>query len=211
MKILQKSKVKLIVLSILVAFTFFRCQKESYNAEEAEQTNGFGTTIDYISEVEVPEVIKTITSFTGSSSVSKTAFGKGISYNKAYIDINSILKVEDKDAIINYSFSITVENAPINEFYNLIVNEDSSGNLKVPYVSKYVVDDDALDVFLDNNKDFRYFKGKQFEMPFDSFFMDTDIFSRDNGTDDPCSESDINNTGYGGSGSFNDIPYDNLL
>ena len=81
--------------------------------------------ISYVLGKDVPEVINSITSITGKSTIiGKTSKSKWINYKKTYIDINKILKVKNNESLTNYSFSISVEHSPINEFYNLIVNRD---------------------------------------------------------------------------------------
>jgi len=155
---------------LFISILFTNCQKENFNSEPSSSIIKSDKTIDYVTNLDVPEVINKITTFTGEGSMNKTSKIKGIKYKKAYIDINKILKVKNKEAITNYTLNITVEHAPVNEFYNLVVNKSEEGKLKSPYVIKYVVDDDALDLFLANNGDMQYFKGTQHVMSFNSFF-----------------------------------------
>jgi hypothetical protein len=154
----------------MISFLFTGCEQDNFTDQVEIEQNTNKSQIEYITYKNAPQVINTITSLTGKSSLKTYSFGKGIDYKKAFIDLNSILKVQNTKGIINYSFNILMENAPGNEFYNLIVNEGIKGKIKTPYVIKYVVDEDALDVFMANKRDFHYFKGKQHIMSFDSFF-----------------------------------------
>ncbi|WP_162623300.1 hypothetical protein [Confluentibacter sediminis] len=215
MKLIQKTHSKRGAYILVAFIMLFSCNKDilENTVREEAKVHGTGTTVGYVTESDVPEVIDAITAFTGISSLSKTSSNKGINYKKSYIDIKRILKAKNKESITNYSFSITVEHAPLNEFYNLIVNEDAKGKLRSPYVIKYVVDDDALDAFLMNDKDFRYFKGKQYIMSFNAFFKDSSgILSKSSSTTSDCvQETGIDNTGNGGNGDFYDIPNDHPL
>tara|TARA_R110002050_G_scaffold57866_7_gene130242 strand:- start:30043 stop:31839 length:1797 start_codon:yes stop_codon:yes gene_type:complete len=214
MKNYFKNSIKLWAPLLGVFLTLTNCNKELEEIQvlEQERIESVDSPISYVLGKDVPEVINSITSITGKSTIiGKTSKSKWINYKKTYIDINKILKVKNNESLTNYSFSISVEHSPINEFYNLIVNRDDKGELKSPYVIKYVVDDDALDTFLMNNKDFRYFKGKQYIMPFQEFFKGKDVFSKSSTTGDCIQEVGVDNTGNGSDGDFYDIPNNNAI
>lgn len=209
-------KTGILLLGILAITT--NCEKEIIIETPNVESQSVGTRIENISSNEAPQIINAITSLTGNTALKSTLYSKTLKYKKARINLDRILKIKNKKNIANYTFNILIQDSPINEFYNLIVNEDASKKIKEPYVIKYVVDDDALDNFLANNNDFSYFKGKTYILPFNSFFESFDLQSKSS-TSDPCPpiETNIDLTasnvagGNGGSGGIRDIPIDNLL
>ena len=205
-----KNYLKTGILLLGISLLLWNCEKEVPIEPLNEELNLSGTKIGYITGEDIPEVINVLTSFTGKTSSKKAIYSKTLSYKKARIDIESILKVKDYNSIINYSFNIIIDDAPENEFYNLVINEQPNGELKSPYVTKYVVDNDALGDYLANNKDFRYFKGKNYTMSFNSFFDNYDTSGKSL-SDCPPDETTINNTNTGENGNFNDIPSDNFI
>ncbi len=205
-----KNYLKTVILLLGIPLLLWNCEKEKLIEFPNEELNVSGTKIGYITGEDIPEVINVLTSYTGKTSSKKAIYSKSLSYKKARIDIESILKVKDYNSIINYSFNIIIDDAPENEFYNLVINEQPNGELKSPYVTKYVVDNDALANYLANNKDFRYFKGKNYTMSFNSFFDNYDTSGK-SFSDCPPDETTINNTNTGENGNFNDIPSDNFI
>lgn len=193
---------------LLCVFVFgTSCEKDKLiePVKEQQETHA-ARSVEYISFEKAPEIIDAITSHTGKSSLKISSHSKIIEYKNAYIDLNSILKVSDNKKITNYSFMIDGEGAPVNEFYNLVVNKHPLEGLKSPYVLKYIVDEDALDNFIANKRNFRYFKGKRVRISFDRFF--DNLVNKSSG--DCEQETPINNTG-GSNGNFYDIPSSNPL
>jgi hypothetical protein len=178
--------------------------------ETATLSNKGGTLIEHLTYEEIPEIINKLTSVTGKSSITNRSSARTIEYNKAHIEIGSVLKVKNKEGITNYTFGAVVKDAPINEFYNVIVNENPSGKLKNPYVLKYVVSDDALANFIANDRDFSHFKGKRYKITFNAFLDANATFSRTTG-DCPDDGTPIDNTGGGGNGGFYDIDQYNYI
>lgn len=206
-------KTGILLFGILISTT--NCEKENIIDNPIKESTIVGTKIEYISFNDAPKVLNAITALTGESSLKKTIYSKTLSYKKAHIDVEKILKVKNEKNITNYTFNVFIENSPINEFYNLIVNEDSTNKIKKPYVIKYVVDDDALDNFLANKGDFSYFKGKTYILSFNSFFDSFDIQSKSSA--DLCPPFELDNIassvpgGSGGSGGIQNIPGDNFI
>lgn len=209
MRIKNYLKTGILLLGILTIT--INCEKETIINNQIDASNSARTQIDYITAIDAPQVINAITSLTGKTSLKSTFNSKTLNYKKARIDIDNILKIKNHKNITNYTLNIFVQNAPLNEFYNLVINEDANKNVKNPYVIKYVVDDDALDLFLSNNSNFSYFKGKKYIISFNNFFDNYDTASKSYG--DSCSTDGtlIDNTGNGGSGGVRDIPTDNHL
>lgn len=200
----------MLLLGILTITT--NCDKETFIDKPIEElTTNKGTQIEHLIASDAPEIINAITNLTGKSALKSTLYSKTLKYKKAKINLDRILKIKNSKNITNYTFNILIQDSPINEFYNLIVNEGSDKKTKEPYVIKYVVDDDALDKFLANNGDFSYFKGRKYTISFKQFFDNYDTASKTYG--DPCSPdgTSINNTGNGENGGINDIPIDNHL
>lgn len=129
MKINKKRKIKNYfkfgILLIGILFTLTNCDKdhliETSNSEDLLVTEKL---VAYISSNEIPHIVKVITSLTGESTLKKATSFKTINYQKAKIDIQKVLKVKNRLGFTNYTFNVMVENAPPNEFYNLIVYED---------------------------------------------------------------------------------------
>ncbi len=203
-------KTGILLLGILTVTT--NCEKEPLfdDNNPIEESNATSTQVEYITSTDVPQVINAITTLTGKTSLKGWAYSKTLSYKKARIDIDYILKIKNHKKITNYTFNIFVQNAPLNEFYNLVINEDSKKNVKKPYIIKYVVDADALDLFLSNNSSFSYFKGTKYIISFNNFFDNYDNASKSYG-DCSTDGTPIDNTGNGGSGGIRDIPIDNHL
>ncbi|AMC11420.1 hypothetical protein Lupro_09160 [Lutibacter profundi] len=201
---------KKVIFLLGISLLLWNCNKEVSIEPLNGELNVLGTKIGYIIGKDIPEIINVLTAYTGKISSKKAIYSKTLSYKKARIDIESILKVKDYNSIVNYTFNIIIDDAPENEFYNLVINEQPNGELKLPYVTKYVVDNDALANYLANNKDFRYFKGKNYTMSFNSFFDNYDTSGKSL-SDCPPDETTINNTNTGGNGNFNDIPSDNFI
>ena len=192
------------------------CDKELVISDEIiEQIiNQTDTEVKFVSFEDAPKAINAIISITGEAS-SKNGFqSKSVDYKKGFINLNSILKIRNYEGITNYSFQVTVDNAPINEFYNVVVSESKNGKVKDPYITKYVIDEDAVATFLENNRDFRYFKGKKHIIPFKRFFDDLDGLSNKSGDIDPCPpvETTIDNTlSTGLNGSIHNLSPTNFL
>ena len=206
---MKKSLAYLLTTTVLV-FLATGCQSEIYIDQRLDDSIKQGTKINYVTDVEVPEIINSITDITGTVSIKSSPYSKSINYKNAKVDLNQILKLKNKDNITNYTFGIAVEGAPLNEFYNLVVNESPSGKVKKPYVVKYVVDDDALDNFVAHNGDFGHFKGIRYIMSFNSFFDDKDVNITKSG-DCPDDGIPVDNTGTGDAGGLRDIPISNYL
>ena len=214
---LQTSNFKRLALLFILTMSVFNCEKNNLDVPSEDTIkilHSKGTTIDYLSNEQIPEVINTITSITGKETLSKSLQMKGVVYNKAYIDFNKVLKVKSEDDIVNYTFNVYLENSPSNEFYNLIVTEDAQGVISKPYIIKYVLDSDAVEVYLANNRDFNYFKGKRHIMSFDDFFGNLDFNLGKSSVVLRCSEDEkpIDNTySDDNDGDFYAIPSGNIL
>ncbi len=124
---MKQNRIKPLILLALIAFTFFNCDKDLFEAPNTENLDQVTSTFGYVSGEDVPEVLNSITSITGFTPLDRGSLNRGLSNNKAYIDTELILMAMDEDAMTNYSFSITVEQSPMNEFYNLILNKDANG------------------------------------------------------------------------------------
>jgi hypothetical protein len=201
------------MLLVGISFLLTNCEDDSFAPSIDTQLIQPSTEIDYVSSKDVPKVINAITSLTGENSFKISNSSKSISYKKSHIDLNSILKVKNSKGVTNYSFNIAVENAPTNEFYNAVVKEFPNGNIKEPYVIKYVVDHDALAAFLANDRNFRYFKGKKHILSFNRFFNSINGLSNKSSSD-PCPDEQvtpIDNTPTGANGNFYNISSGNIL
>ncbi len=191
------------------------CEKESIE-ENNFNSNTLATEnhVSYVNQNQIPNVIHAIYELTGNTSMKTAPNQKAISYNKTKIKTDKILKVKNK-GFVNYTFKVLVENAPSNEFYNLIVTEDDAKKIKKPYILKYVVENDALSLFKANNNNFQYFKGNRYIVPFDNFFNSKKSNAKT--TNETCPESTgyINNIpgGFGGGsdGGINNVPPTNLV
>ena len=81
-----------------------------------------------------------------------------------------------------------------------------------------LLDEDAKETFLHNNNDFKFFKGKQYIMSFDTFFKNHNLSSK-TASKEPCQPIVVNidNTasnvsgGLGGSGGIRDIRNGNYI
>lgn len=214
---MKKRKNSQFTLSIfvlaLLALIPTGCEKESIE-ENNFNSNTLATEnhVSYVNQNQIPNVIHAIYELTGNTSMKTAPNQKTISYNKTKIKTDKILKVKNK-GFVNYTFKVLIENAPSNEFYNLIVTEDDTKKIKKPYILKYVVDNDALSLFKANNQNFNYFKGKQIVISFDSFFNNKN--SNLKTSNEPCPESFfyINNTpsSGGGDGGIYNVPPTNFL
>ena len=194
----------------LVMFLFvllMACEKEPQIeiAQEEQPQIDMG----YLSIEQLPELEHALSDVL-SEKASKFISGKTLKYKKARIDVGNILKVKSQKNSINYTMHVFVEGAPENEFYNLITHKTASGKFKKPYILRYVVDEDAMDIFVANNYNFSYFRGVRYTYKFDKFFKDYEIGNKSNA--DPCDEgtaiTNISQTGYGG---IRDIPVTNNL
>jgi hypothetical protein len=184
------------------------CEKDKIEKSIEEIQENINTPqIEYISYEKVPKIVDAITNHTGKSSLKSYSKSKIIEFEKAFIDLNSILRVKDVEGFTNYSFMLYVDDAPPTEFYNLIVSESPIGEMKTPYILKYVIDEDALDTFVANKMNFRFFKGVQYRMSFYNFFNDSV-----HKTSSDCEEEiPVNNPGGGSNGNFYAIPSNNSL
>ncbi|MDP2088549.1 MAG: hypothetical protein Q8J84_04025 [Flavobacteriaceae bacterium] len=211
-----KNYFKFGILLIGILFTLTNCDKdhltETSNTEDLLATEN---NIAYVSQKEIPHIIKVITALTGESTFKSTSNLKSIKYKKAQIDVQSVLKVKNKQNFTNFTFNVLVDNAPANEFYNLVVREDSDKKIKKPFIIKYVVDNDALALFEAKKGDFGYFKGKRYIISFESFFNDFDLKNKT--VSDPCPQDpydyiiEINNLPRGVNGSFYNISLGDLI
>jgi len=210
----KKNYLKTGILLLGISFLLTNCDSDKIITEtNAEQLNQPSTEIDYVNSDAATQAVNAITSLTGESSFKNSNSSKTLNYKKSFIDLNAILKVKNTEGITNYSFNIVVENAPINEFYNVVVRESADGTVKEPYVIKYVVDEDTLAVFLANNRNFRYFKGKKYILSFNHFFDSMNGLSNKL-SNDPCSDEEvipIDNTPTGANGNFYNISAGNFL
>jgi hypothetical protein len=209
----KKKYLKHGILLIGISFLMTNCETEKIVLPNNSQLNQSATEIDYVNSDVATQAVNAIASLTGESSFKNSNSSKTLNYKKSYIDLNAILKVKNAEGITNYSFNIVVENAPINEFYNVVVRESTNGTVKEPYVIKYVVNQDALAVFLANNKNFRYFKGKKYILSFNHFFDNINGLSNKS-SNDLCSDEEvipIDNTPTGVDGNFYNISGGNFL
>lgn len=122
MRIKNYLKTGILLLGILTITT--NCEKEKIVNDQIEELNSSRTQIEYMTSTDVPQVINAITTLTGKTSLKGRAYSKTLSYKKARIDIGNILKIKNHKKVTNYTFNIFVQNAPLNEFYNLVINED---------------------------------------------------------------------------------------
>jgi hypothetical protein len=155
----------------MISFLFTSCeQDEDHFEKEIESfetaTNKTFSNTRIVNAKEIPEILNILKSNTGTAT---TASNK-LSYKKSHIKLNNIIEVKGKNGRINYTFPIQIEGQQENEFYNLIVHKTATGEIKDPYIKRYVVFPDALENFLAHNRDFRYFKGTFFNYWFDDFF-----------------------------------------
>lgn len=206
------------ILVLLVCFLQFGCEKNNLDTLVDEETQldikpNEEAFFQYVTNKDIPNVINSIKSFTGSPSSSKDFNDKGVIYNdKAYVDFNKGMKVKDTEGITNYTFGIFLKDALPNELYNLIQTEDAQGNLNDPYVIKYVLDDDALDDYLANKRDFSYFKGTIHIMSFSDFFDNIDKLSNKGSLSCGETVTPLGSTqGLGFSGGLDDISSSNNL
>ena len=156
-----------IYLVICFVVLLVGCEKNEEQLLESPQ-NGMeeqaieeGTKIKYVKMEEIPEVLQILESHLGKAgkSSSSIVFKKpGLDLN-AIVDLNTILEVVSAGKKTNYTFPLDLEGEPENEFYNLIIHKTATGEIKDPYIKRYVVFPDALENFLAHNRDFRYFRG----------------------------------------------------
>ncbi|AMC10251.1 hypothetical protein Lupro_02830 [Lutibacter profundi] len=104
--------------------------------------------------------------------------------NDAIFDIDNILEVIDTLGNINYTFRFTLPNSSLDTFYNLVVGKTPPGELKTPFVLKYTCDETSLDLYIDNNYNFSFFKGTISLHKYTDFF-EQGYFSKTEATNCP--------------------------
>jgi hypothetical protein len=104
--------------------------------------------------------------------------------NDAIFDIDNILEVIDTLGNINYTFRFTLPNSSLDTFYNLVVGKTPTGELKTPFVLKYTCDETSLDLYIDNNYNFSFFKGTISLHKYTDFF-EQGYFSKTEATNCP--------------------------
>ena len=129
----------------------------------------------------------------------------------AIFDEENVLEIIDTLQNTNYSLRFRFQDTPISEFYNLVVGRTPEGELKIPFVLKYVCNENFLEDYIASGFDIHYFKGTVKMHVYTDFFS-IDAFSRTTGNCPPeldavgdpiaCEEDPIGiGSGGGGSGS----------
>jgi hypothetical protein len=172
-----------------------------------------GTEIHYITADDEPEIFAILDQQMVETS-DKSYSAKTVSYKKTFIDLKKIMKVKNHEGIVNYGMNLIVEDGRPNEFFNVIINESSSGKKKDAYIVKYSMTEEDHAYFVANNSDFLHFKGKRRVMSLDDFYHDLEpIEKKSQGTAHECPTVDeiIDNTGGGQDGYWSNIGEDNSI
>lgn len=162
---------KPIFLILGMATLLYNCQRN--NVTDASQTE-IDNSAFKIRTVKLTE-IPTIKSFLTNKSKTNIFSQKTI-IDGAIFDQDNIMEVIDTLNQTNYSFRFTYPSTPRGVYYNLVVGKSPEGELKAPYVLKYVTDDAYTDTFIESNYDFRFFKGTVGLHKFTDYFQQGGAF-----------------------------------
>ncbi len=178
------------------------CEKEEI-VQPVSSNQKYNGTIEFISVKTIPKVESLI------NQNIKNNFQKNKTADRNFtILTDNILKITNTEGIINYTFSIEVNNPEKFTFYNLIINRDKNGQIGNPYIRKYTCTSDQYSTFKKNYFDIAYFKGTVTKYNLKDFSLDPKLLER-NSTN--CDPQDFNpsqgnfptNGNNGGSGSQN--------
>lgn len=178
MKTLQDKR-KLIVLSLLIAFTFFSCQKDQVipNQETEIAANNFS--INYISGENIPDIINLLSHDNGTSSKSNGSKSSMVSATFGSVFIESVLEVVDTLGNQNYSFTLIPTTPKPNSIFNLVVNA-SNGNIDMA-IMEYRMSPSFAQEYINGTKTIAEFTGSIFKFPFSA---SSNVFSKTSG--EPC-------------------------
>jgi len=213
-----KNYLKLGILLFGIPLLLITCEKDNILLD-SNQTEVVGKNLYQVNTVklsQIPEVRDFLIGKTHTDIFSRTTI------NGAIFDDDNILEVIDTLSNANYTFRFTYPDTPLGEFYNLIVGKTPEGENKTPYVLKYICDDEFLDMYIENNFDFQYFRGTASLHKYTDFFEQGSVFGRttsisttntdtncppeydENGDPISCETVGVVGGGSGGGGGFGD-------
>ncbi len=192
--------------ALALLFTFIlltNCEKDNITGNSEVEIKKAPFVLKRTSLSEIPDIKNFLVGNSGED-----IFNKSTEIYGAIFDVDNVLEVIDTLNNTDYSFRFIYPDTPIGTFYNLVVGKTSQGDHKVPYVTKYVCDEDQLEEYISNDLDFRFFVGKIYRYKYTDFFLlgsflkagstcsndETDV----NGDPIPCDNSNVNSTGTGG-------------
>ncbi len=114
-------------------------------------------------------------------------YGKSILSNKDFNDNRGELILNEQivkkliDTLGNTSYSIgfSFSKEPKEIYYNLIVGENKDGNIKKPYILKFISDKENYENFTKHSNDFTYFKGTINVHKFSDYFNNKELSNKD--------------------------------
>ncbi len=128
---------------VFIFFSIFSCETEDFETDQElakypkiENPQNYN---DYVLDVkaeDIPEIVQSIE----DAMVVGNLVSKNVSYKKAIIDMNTILKVKAKNTDkTNFTFPVYIINQTEGVFFNLIVSKDAKGKVSKPYIRHYLV------------------------------------------------------------------------
>ncbi len=204
-------------LLLFFTLTFITCEKNNLLFDS--QIEIIGKSLYKVKTVklsEIPKVRDFIIGKTSTNLFSRTTI------NGAIFDDDNILEVIDTLSNANYTFRFTYPDTPIGEFYNLVVGKTPNGELKTPFVLKYICDSAYISEFVENDFDFHFFKGTISVHKYTDFFEQGSIFGKttsnnstntdtncppeydENGDSIPCDTANIDGSGTTSGGGNGD-------
>lgn len=211
-----KKYFKLGFLFLGISLLFFNCEKETYVEIPTDELSYNSVSHKFFSLTEIPKVKEFY-----DKTIAVKNYAKSKNGNIAIFNEEQVLALIDTLKQTNYSIQFVFSDSPKGEFYNLVIGKTAEGNLKKPFILKYVCDEEQKDVFEENNYDMSFFIGSIYLHKFTDFF-DLNFFSKTNTpcppnsseNTDACANQNVNFTGgYGGGIGHNNngsIGYGNI-
>jgi len=194
-------------LALLLTLTLINCQQEDdlTDLSQAKEEKSLYE-INTLHLSEVPAVIDFLGNTMNSRLSSKNTVIDGAIFQE------NVLEVIDTLNNTNYTFKFTYSDTPKQEFYNLVIGKTPEGEIKIPYVLKYVCDEAYLDNFISQNFNFSYFNGDVSIHKYTDFF-EVNSFSRiepcppeldSNGEPVSCTTVNVSGSDSGGGSNGDD-------
>ena len=209
---MKKRKNKLInllqigILFFGISFSLWNCEKEPQLEASIIEATESPFSHKIISLEEAPELKEFFNYKIKSKIQAKSTFESIVFFNK-----ERVLAVIDTLQNTNYSLQFVFEDTPNGEFYNLVIGKNPQGDLKTPFILKYVCNENQKSVFIENNFDMNFFIGNISLHRFTDYFA-SNYFSKTSdpcgpdtsGNEESCANQNVNFTGYSGFGDATD-------
>jgi hypothetical protein len=96
----------------------------------------------------------------------------------AVFDEQTIMKVTDTLGNTNYTIRFTFQKSPENVFYNLVVGQNTKGDISSNFILRYASDSLSLKDFKDSGFDLKFFRGDLTIHKYEDFFQNSRPFDR---------------------------------